>query len=46
MERIDKVLSNQTGYSRKCIKEMINKKKVTLNDKIITKSLCLTVVRG
>lgn len=37
MERIDKVLSNQTGYSRKYIKEMINKKRITINDDVINK---------
>lgn len=38
MERLDKVLSNQTGYSRKEIKELISKKRVTVNNEIITKS--------
>ena len=38
MERIDKVIGNQTGYSRKEIKELIKKKRITLNDEIITKS--------
>lgn len=37
MERIDKVISNQTGYSRKDIKELIRSKKVTINEQIITK---------
>ena len=31
MERLDKVISNQTGYSRKDIKELIRKKRVTVN---------------
>ena len=38
MERIDKVISNQTGYSRKEIKELVRKKRVTVNDEIIVKS--------
>lgn len=38
MERIDKVLANQTGYSRKEIKELIRKKRVMLNNEIVTKS--------
>ena len=38
MERIDKVIGNQTGYTRKEIKELIKKKKITLNNKVVTKS--------
>ena len=38
MERIDKVLSNQLGYSRKEIKELIRKKNITINGEIINKS--------
>ena len=38
MERIDKVIGNQTGYSRKEIKELIKKKRIMLNDEIILKS--------
>ena len=38
MERIDKIISNQTGLSRKEVKELVKKKRVTVNDKIITKS--------
>ena len=38
MERIDKVISLQTGYTRKEVKELIRKKKVILNNEIITKS--------
>ncbi len=37
MERIDKVLSHQTVYSRKEIKELIHQKKVRINEKIVTK---------
>lgn len=36
MERIDKIISNQTGYTRKKVKEMIRKKKITLNGEIIS----------
>ena len=38
MERIDKVIGNQTGYSRKEIKELIKKKRIQLNDEIVVKS--------
>lgn len=38
MERIDKVLAGQTRYSRKEIKELIKKKRITLNDEIVIKS--------
>jgi len=38
MERIDKVLSNQLGYSRKEIKELVRKKNITVNGEIINKS--------
>lgn len=38
MERIDKVVCNQTGYSRKEVKELVRKKKITLNGEIILKS--------
>ena len=38
MERIDKVISTQTKFSRKEIKDLIRKKRVTVNDKIVTKS--------
>ena len=37
MERLDKVISNQTGYSRKDIKELIRKKRVTVNGEIAAK---------
>lgn len=38
MERIDKIISSQTGYTRKEVKELIHKKKVFVNNKLITKS--------
>lgn len=38
MERIDKVISNQTLYSRKDVKDLIRSKRVVVNGKIITKS--------
>lgn len=38
MERIDKVISNQTGYTRKEVKELIKKKRIRVNDTIITES--------
>lgn len=38
MERIDKVISSQTGYTRKEVKELIRKKKVLVNGNIINKS--------
>lgn len=37
MERIDKVISNQLGYSRKEVKELIRNKRVTVNEEIISK---------
>ena len=38
MERLDKVISNQTNYSRKDVKELVKKKLVMVNDKIVNKS--------
>jgi len=38
MERVDKIISNQTNYSRKDVKELIKKKLVSVNGKIINKS--------
>ena len=38
MERIDKVIGNQIGYSRKEIKELVRKKRVKVNEEIILKS--------
>ncbi len=37
MERVDKVISNQTGYSRKEVKEMIKNKRVQVNGTLIHK---------
>ena len=37
MERLDKIISNQTTYTRKEVKDLIKKKRITINDKIITK---------
>ena len=38
MQRLDKILSTQTSYSRKEIKELIGKKKITINENIALKS--------
>ena len=38
MERIDKIISSQTKYSRKEVKDLIRKQRITINDKIISKS--------
>lgn len=38
MERIDKVIANQTNYSRKEVKELIKQKRIMVNDEIISKS--------
>ena len=38
MERLDKIISNQTTYTRKEVKELIKKKRITINDEIIIKS--------
>ena len=38
MQRLDKILSTQTNYSRKDIKELIKKKKITINESIALKS--------
>jgi len=38
MERIDKVISSQVGYSRKEVKELIRQKRVLVNGEIIFKS--------
>ncbi len=35
MERLDKVISNQTGYSRKEVKEILKGKRVKVNNEII-----------
>lgn len=38
MERLDKIISTQTGYSRKDVKELIKKKRVLVNEEVVTKS--------
>ena len=38
MERIDKIISNQTNYSRKDIKDLIKKKRVKVNGEVVLKS--------
>ena len=38
MKRIDKIISEQTNYSRKEIKKMISKKLVIVNNEISKKS--------
>ena len=38
MERIDKVISNQSNYSRKDIKDLIKKKRVKVNGVVVLKS--------
>ena len=38
MERIDKIISSQTHYSRKDVKELIKNKQVIVNGKIVNKS--------
>jgi len=38
MERLDKVISNQSNYSRKDIKDLIKKKRVKINGEVVLKS--------
>lgn len=38
MERIDKIISSQTTYSRKEVKDLIRNKRVTVNDIVVSKS--------
>lgn len=38
MERIDKIISNQTNYSRRDIKDLIRKKRVKVDGEIVLKS--------
>ena len=38
MERLDKIIATQTEYSRKEVKELVNKKKVMVNGEIVCKS--------
>ena len=37
MERLDKLISNQTGYTRKEVKELLHAKRVQVNNQMITK---------
>ena len=38
MERLDKVISSQLGYSRKEVKELIKRKRVSVNNQLVDKS--------
>ena len=38
MERLDKIICNQTGISRKDVKDIFRKKKVMVNGQVILKS--------
>ena len=38
MERLDKIISNQTGYSRKEVKELVRQKRIIVNDVVVLKS--------
>lgn len=38
MERLDKIIATQTEYSRKEVKELVNKKRVIVNGEIVCKS--------
>ena len=38
MERLDKIIATQTGYSRKEVKDLIKQKRVRVNNEIISKS--------
>ena len=38
IKRIDRIISEQTNYSRKEIKNLVSKKLILINDKIIDKS--------
>ena len=38
MERLDKIVSNQTGYSRKEVKELVRNKRLMVNDVVVSKS--------
>jgi len=38
MERLDKIIVSMTNYSRKDVKELIRKKRITINGEIATKS--------
>lgn len=38
MERLDKVISNQIGYSRKEVKDLVKRKRITINGEVALKS--------
>ena len=38
MERLDKIVSNQTGYSRKEVKELVRSKRIKVNGQVVSKS--------
>ena len=38
MERLDKVISNQTGYSRKEVKDLVKQKRILVNNELVLKS--------
>ena len=38
MERLDKIIATQTEYSRKEVKELVNKKRIIVNNEIVLKS--------
>ena len=38
MERLDKVISNQIGYSRKEVKDLVKRKRITINGDVALKS--------
>ena len=38
MERLDKVIAEQTEYSRKDVKKLVQSKKITINGEVVLKS--------
>lgn len=38
MERLDKIVSNQTGYSRKEVKDLVKQRRIIVNNETVTKS--------
>lgn len=38
MDRLDKIIANQTEYSRKQVKELVRQKRILVNEKIVLKS--------
>lgn len=38
MERLDKIISSQTNYSRKDVKDLVHKKRIRVNDKVVSKT--------